>query len=1127
MTWLKRITALVSAFLILISCSAVGFAQETAENAPTAEFVVANNSFATNNLDVYLVSGTMNFKEAAGKEGILVKNGTCGGVRIDIDNHVARAVKDGTSFDIEIDVYANAGTVFNGTYDAVGSSSKGLMSNYFIGHTGNWETVRLTLDDAYFDNRRSSNTDLEISGIIDYDYLLGGVRIYMHPQKNKVIVKSISSDNVGHIFASDEEQTFDVTLYNSTNQRRNATLVMSAETLDGEEVWRGKEIPVTADARTDTTYTVKIENEWFGRLRLFAEVKGEGFSHRNYTPYTYVNIIEDGTTNDKFGWNVAAGWGEERGYISENIAEMVARSNAGYVRHSVAWHQVETEKGKYSFPDFYIEISEFLAQNNIGALVNFRGGSSFYEGGFGDNANYIPIGEEAVNAFGEHVRWTIRELKSMGVRIVGYALCNEPDLPQFNLNSASGADLAAVVDKVQEIIEQEDRGNVLYPLGFSGTSGDLAHKIYTDTITAQKNPTAGVDLHMYSWHKTPEVGIRSALQWYRDTYKEVVGGDVKILASELGYPLFPTYETSENTEVGRAKWNTRNYLTLMADGNIDRLTWYTLQDNGDELMMREQMFGAVKTGGLQYKGRNLLNEGKETYAAFTNMNKMVQNAECEKVVMEDNYSRHAYIFRRPKDNKTVMPVWTTSKQQPFEFSCKAESLDVYDMYGNKSVLYPENGVYYLTLTDAVTYLEGDFTDIEIKECPAELLTTDFTVAANDTFIIPLTVVDSEECKGCKAIIVEDSDVLEPVKAEINLEEESRFIVKVSEKGIANPVTAEIKIIDEKGNLKYSENIKINGTDSLTFRAATFPTDDINKWGIEVSLANNSVSLPLSGTVEIVSPPELAALYGEREIKTIPAGKTARIEFEEKQIPVFGFYPLEFKLKQDNGTEQNFNVNVDYSVAHYAEEKPKIDGYISEGEWDEKSALMCDKPQQVLMSNYGGWLGVNDTSAKTMIKYDDEYFYMAADVVDDTNVLNPMNNGDVWRYDSIQFGVNFDFVPGTGMDVTKFTEISFGDTGGGPYIYRGRAESSAIVAGTVENSEFKLRREGVHTYYEIAIPWSEITDKKIDTDTLEHFRFSMLINDNDGAGRKGWIEYGSGIGRVKDVSAFSYLKLVKN
>jgi hypothetical protein len=61
-------------------------------------------------------------------------------------------------------------------------------------------------------------------------------------------------------------------------------------------------------------------------------------------------------------------------------------------------------------------------------------------------------------------------------------------------------------------------------------------------------------------------------------------------------------------------------------------------------------------------------------------------------------------------------------------------------------------------------------------------------------------------------------------------------------------------------------------------------------------------------------------------------------------------------------------------------------------------------------------------------------------------------------------------------------------------------------------------------YEAAIPWSELT---YETDRVQEelkLKFSLLVNDNDGECRRGWIEYNSGIRTAKDINAFGDLFL---
>lgn len=79
-------------------------------------------------------------------------------------------------------------------------------------------------------------------------------------------------------------------------------------------------------------------------------------------------------------------------------------------------------------------------------------------------------------------------------------------------------------------------------------------------------------------------------------------------------------------------------------------------------------------------------------------------------------------------------------------------------------------------------------------------------------------------------------------------------------------------------------------------------------------------------------------------------------------------------------------------------------------------------------------------------------------------------------------------------------------------------------GEMTNFEARITRRNGKTIYEIAIPWTELfgDDYVLDKNTV--FGYSMLVNDNDGKGRRGWIEYNSGIGAQKDSTLFGKMKL---
>jgi len=71
----------------------------------------------------------------------------------------------------------------------------------------------------------------------------------------------------------------------------------------------------------------------------------------------------------------------------------------------------------------------------------------------------------------------------------------------------------------------------------------------------------------------------------------------------------------------------------------------------------------------------------------------------------------------------------------------------------------------------------------------------------------------------------------------------------------------------------------------------------------------------------------------------------------------------------------------------------------------------------------------------------------------------------------------------------------------------------------------VKRKGNKTVYEVRMPWSEAVPKGAEIKPNTEIGFSMLVNDNDGTGRRGWIEFGSGIGVYKAVDEFARIRLV--
>jgi hypothetical protein len=157
-------------------------------------------------------------------------------------------------------------------------------------------------------------------------------------------------------------------------------------------------------------------------------------------------------------------------------------------------------------------------------------------------------------------------------------------------------------------------------------------------------------------------------------------------------------------------------------------------------------------------------------------------------------------------------------------------------------------------------------------------------------------------------------------------------------------------------------------------------------------------------------------------------------------------------------------------------------------------------------------GAEDLNGEAWVTYDDENLYLTARITDDTHT----EGWPLWEHDSIQLGVA-DGYPARG----NHSEFQIARSPDGPRIFR-LYQPSGPRAAVLQSASVDVRRQedaGV-TIYEAAIPWADL---RADPDGPTSL--SILVNENDGSGRAGWIEWGGGIGDSKDASQFRAVQFV--
>ena len=201
-------------------------------------------------------------------------------------------------------------------------------------------------------------------------------------------------------------------------------------------------------------------------------------------------------------------------------------------------------------------------------------------------------------------------------------------------------------------------------------------------------------------------------------------------------------------------------------------------------------------------------------------------------------------------------------------------------------------------------------------------------------------------------------------------------------------------------------------------------------------------------------------------------------------------------------------------AHFTQ-PPQVDGDLRE--WAERAALELGGAGDSVKveKDYGGR---EDCSARVMVGWDAQRFYLAAEVTDDV----PYQQEDgyqMWQGDCIQLAFR-DGPPNreAGYDGTEF-EVGLTRAPNGPLVFQWMPAGEPLSDGKLA----VVRQDNV-TRYEAAVPWTALGVAT--PGAGKRISWSLTVNDNDGEGFRGWLEWTPGVCGSKDSSEFGWLTLVR-
>ncbi|MBB6673992.1 sugar-binding protein [Cohnella nanjingensis] len=285
---------------------------------------------------------------------------------------------------------------------------------------------------------------------------------------------------------------------------------------------------------------------------------------------------------------------------------------------------------------------------------------------------------------------------------------------------------------------------------------------------------------------------------------------------------------------------------------------------------------------------------------------------------------------------------------------------------------------------------------------------------------------------------------------------------------------------------------------------------------------NHLAEPAAGTVSLVPPAGWTATLAAPANVEVAPGQTVSVPYTLAPLPgTKAEGALNVTGAVVSGTETiPFAARLDAVTAQaIGEAAPVIDGIAEDG-WAAAPRLAMADASQVSAEYRPSWTP-EGLSADLRFQWDAQRLYVLARVKDDTQ-SQPQSGGGMWQGDSLQLAFDAKNAGGSGYGPQVY-ELQIGKPdGGAPQIYKGMgfAHSGPMASGAIAVTRDEATKT---TVYELSIPFAELEGAGTPA-AGQAIGMSVLLNDNDGAGRKGYMEWSSGIGGAKNAALFGTLWL---
>lgn len=873
-----RLLSFVIIFNIIFSFFTVSYAETDVASA-----LFNSDNALSSNMSVELVGKTKPVIET--KDGITgwrldASNPNLANIRVDIDDSVMYNLSQNDNVTVEVTYYDDNYGGFALYYDAKGDKPKSHFVQ--LKQENVWKVARFPLYDACFANRINTfdfyimtndafekTNEVCIMGESSGDILISSVKVIKEDTQSPFDI-SVKTGKTGNIFFEDEEIKFDINFSSKDYTAANAKYTVKD--------FKGNTVFTKSSPFASNRYNLKISNLKFGIYTLEISVDDGNILQSEIIDFSYSKKAQN--PNKRLGTVIHYATAP---YTKEDIRGITdLAKNAGYyfLRSGTDWATTEKEKGKYKISENYMYANKYADEIGLEILSILSCANPLYT-----PWPYRCDTEEARQGYYDFCYYMVDALKEYTDYFTS------PN--EYNFDTGNGG--VHIPEKYENFVEMV-KGSYPYikaanPDAFivSGAVGRY-EKTYIQNCydSGILDSCDAFSIHVYDYTGGPETWyIYPTLQWHNDQLKEN-DSTKQAWITENGWPSLPgdrkiATENGHNNEERTSFYYPRAFALNSNPDRIDTYINYSFIDNNTGYFYTEHNFGILEAhdyrtpfaakppyistaafnsilDGYEYKCD--LNHESGSFADLSQINYNEKeyeyySAEAKKFFKFYNDAHFAYVFEN-KNGEDITMFWKNedAPEKNYTYTSDKPYLEIYDVYGNKTVIDNENGSYTAAYSNSPVYIRGidklNFGSIVLKDTvsawdidESELLNIGVKMPVNTKIGDSANVIVAAYNENKNLISVKQSDV-KYFGGEISLQ--------ISAEGFGNAAYLKTFLFDGFSNLKPL--FEANVVDSFG--------DDVN-----ISYSSDGDYITLSGALKGREPYNnmIVTVWNENTTKT--------------------------------------------------------------------------------------------------------------------------------------------------------------------------------------------------------------------------------------------------------------------